>query len=134
MTEVVAQLVYVSRPRGLDGTMLESILRTACVENGRRGITGVLVSRDDIFLQLLEGPRRAVSETFARIMRDPRHAEVVLLGMQDADFRLFGGWQMRDDRSPTWLWTPAQVAAGAPLATPLDEVMQMLHRIAATPG
>ena len=47
--------------------------------NEPAGVYGVLLYRDGTFLQLLEGPRGAVEETFARIRTDPRHTDVRVL-------------------------------------------------------
>ena len=130
MAGQVAQLVYVSRPLVRGEAALAEILAVSRPRNQAAGITGTLVHRSDVFLQLLEGPRPALTATFARIQRDPRHAELLLLGMVDADFRLFAAWDMREDPMPSWMWSPAEVAAGAPAATPLEQVFDMLHRMA----
>ena len=133
MTTPIAQLIYISTPQGCDPVQVEDILRMSRVRNARLGITGILVSRADLFLQLLEGPRQIVSNTFLRILEDERHANVTLLGMLDADFRLFGNWDMRGDAMPDWMWSVAEVAAGVPQATPLEQVMALFHRLAALP-
>ena len=55
---------------------------------------GVLVAHDGWFLHVLEGPEAAVREVFAGIQRDPRHAEVVKLGEEPTETRLFGRWSL----------------------------------------
>ena len=127
----LTRLVYVSRPLGYDPLELDDILQTARAHNGRVGITGALISRWDLFLQLLEGPAEAVAETYDRIRRDRRHVEVTLLGTTRTAERLFPDWQMRDDAAPSWLWPHDDVLAGRHLTTPFDEVMAMFARIAA---
>ena len=57
------QLIYASRPFGYDELTLTSILMQARKNNARNGITGALVCRDDLFLQILEGPRDLVTST-----------------------------------------------------------------------
>ena len=51
------QLIYASRPFGYDDLTLTSILMQARENNARNGITGALICREDVFLQILEGPR-----------------------------------------------------------------------------
>ena len=49
------QIIYMSQPFGYDEAMLAGILLDARRCNKRDGITGALVCRHDIYLQLLEG-------------------------------------------------------------------------------
>ena len=37
---------------------------------------GALICRDDLFLQMLEGPEAVVEAIYGRIVRDDRHLEV----------------------------------------------------------
>ena len=64
---MLLQLVYASRPFGFDAGTLTAILFDARRCNTRDGITGALICRDDLFLQLLEGPEAAVEAAYARI-------------------------------------------------------------------
>jgi hypothetical protein len=97
------QLVYTSRPFGFDDLELRNILLVSRHNNERDGITGSLICREDIYLQLLEGPRAAVSSRYARILQDNRHAEIVLLWAGDAQERLFPAWFMRHDPVQSWM-------------------------------
>ena len=54
------QIIYRSRPFGFDETSLAGILLDARRCNTRDAISGALVCRHDIFLQLLEGPEAVV--------------------------------------------------------------------------
>lgn len=83
------QLVYASRPFGYDDLALTGILSIARANNVRDEITGALVCREELYLQLLEGPSEAVTQAFARIARDNRHTEVTQLISNDTDRRLF---------------------------------------------
>jgi hypothetical protein len=50
------RLVYSSSARsGMTEDELKLILESAKVRNARRGVTGMLLFRDGVFLQLLEG-------------------------------------------------------------------------------
>jgi Sensors of blue-light using FAD len=107
------RLIYCSRPFGFDEAMLNGILSDSRRCNERDAITGALICRADVYLQLLEGPEAAVDATFARIVKDNRHLEVNLLSRVPVTDRLFPAWAMRDDPARSWMWTQKEVAAGA---------------------
>jgi len=70
-------LAYVSQALSAVGPeLLKNILDTSVRNNKRDGITGVLLYHDEMFFQVLEGPKAAVQHCFARILRDRRHANV----------------------------------------------------------
>lgn len=92
---MLVRLLYASRAaRPMTAKLVASILEQCQKNNPQRGVTGVLCYSDDIFLQVLEGGRDAVCETFNAIVRDERHKEVRLLGFEEISERLFGGWTM----------------------------------------
>ena len=107
------RLIYASQPFGFDEGALNGILSDARRCNGRDDITGALVCRADVYLQLLEGPQPAVDAAYERITKDDRHLNVRQLSRRPVADRLFPGWSMRDDPAHTWLWTQAEVSAGA---------------------
>jgi Sensors of blue-light using FAD len=127
------QLIYVSRPFGFDDATLNSILFSARHLNRQSGLTGALVCRDDIFLQLLEGPDDALTGTYARILRDPRHIDVKLLWSGTVAERLFPRWEMRHDPVQSWLWSRDEIWADAPSKTPEAEIRTIFSRIATEP-
>jgi hypothetical protein len=129
----VLQLVYASRPFGFDAAALEDILAVARHRNAKDDITGALVCRHDLFMQLLEGPRAKVTAAFGRILRDDRHVEVSLLWSGDAAARLFPDWTMRDDAVPTWMWSREALAAGAVAGATAEEARQVFVRLAREP-
>jgi hypothetical protein len=128
---MILQLTYASRPFGYDSAMLTGILFDARRCNTRDGITGALICRNDLFLQLLEGPEAAVEATFARIAADDRHIEVRRLTrrMIPDDERMFGAWAMRDDPAASWVWSRAEVEAGVPERASEAEVLAMFRRL-----
>lgn len=128
------QVVYASRPFGFDQGMLNGILADARRCNARDGITGSLICRDDLYLQLLEGPVDVVTAAFERIARDHRHLEVRRLVAGPTDIRIFPDWGMRHDPARSWMWTPADVADGVPERAGRDEVLAVFQRIAAEPA
>ena len=127
------QLIYTSRPFGFNGDMLDDILMTARRRNRADGITGALICRADLFMQMLEGPRAKVTATFGRILRDDRHIEVTLLWCGDAPFRNFSNWDMLHDPARSWMWSRDEVREGAAAAASAEEARRVFARIAAEP-
>lgn len=130
----LTQLIYTSRPFGFDAPALDDILVAARRNNGRKGITGALICRADLYMQLLEGPREAVTATFGRILRDDRHVEVALVSTTDAPARLFPDWSMRDDPPRSWMWSQAEVRAGAARTASAEAVRTIFERLATEAG
>lgn len=126
------QLIYVSRPFGFEGGTLDDILLSARRHNAANGVTGALICRNDVFLQMLEGPREKVTETFARILRDDRHIEVSLLWCGDAPFRSFPEWSMRDDPVQSWMWSREEVREVVRAAS-AEQARQIFARLARDP-
>ncbi|MGJ3265193.1 MAG: BLUF domain-containing protein [Salinarimonas sp.] len=95
----LSRLMYVSRPclawgKGGFLGMCDDILVTARRRNEAAVVTGVLVAEPTMFAQVLEGSRAAVSDTFARICRDPRHEAIEIVEMRAVDDRRFAEWSM----------------------------------------
>jgi len=117
----ITQLIYVSQPFGYDGATLGAILLDARRCNTRDGITGALVCRHDVYLQLLEGPTEKVTAAYARIIRDDRHAGVKELVNRKVTDRIFPDWAMLHDPAKSWIWSEEEMSAGAlERATPAD--------------
>ena len=92
---MLVRLLYASRAATpLTPPVVDSILAQSQRNNTERGITGVLCFSDDIFLQVLEGGRDDVCETFNSIVRDPRHRNVRILNFEEISERRFGCWTM----------------------------------------
>ena len=113
MPRRLCQLIYTSRPFGFNAPMLDDILTVARTRNAENAITGALICRADMFMQMLEGPRAKVTETFGRILADDRHVDVALLYLGDTPERIFPDWTMRDDPPQSWMWNQAEVREGA---------------------
>lgn len=107
------RLIYSSRPFGFDQAALNGILLEARRNNPADSITGALICRADLYLQLLEGPSDKVADCYGRIRGDDRHVEVTLRHRGPAPHRMFGDWAMRDDPARSWMWDREAVAAGA---------------------
>ncbi len=92
---MLVRLLYASRAaKALSAKSVAGILNDCQRNNPQHGITGVLCYSDEIFLQVLEGGRDAVCETFNHIVRDVRHEHVRLLSFEEISERRFGGWSM----------------------------------------
>ena len=88
-------LLYLSRASAVvGGRELASIMTVSRRNNGRDGVSGVLVYKDGVFLQLLEGEQKTVLQTYERISVDPRHTDAVILLKGPLERRLFGRWSM----------------------------------------
>ncbi len=92
---MLTRLIYASQPsQPLSPESVQGIVDHARVANERSQLTGMLLFDSQAFLQVLEGRREAVSETFCRIARDGRHRRVVLMDVLPVDERLFSRWSM----------------------------------------
>ena len=125
----LVQLVYASRPFGFDQATLSNLLLDSRRANARDDITGALIARHDLYLQLLEGPRPKVEDVYSRILNDDRHVDVVKLVDRTIETRLFPGWAMRDDPADTWVWSIEDVRDGAIERTTEDEVLGFFTRL-----
>ena len=116
------RLIYRSQPFGFDRSMLAGILSAARRNNPQMGITGALICRHDLYLQLIEGPADAIDTLYARIIADDRHANVELLLSEDMGERLFPNWAMLDDEARSLFWSAEDVAGGALEAASPEEL------------
>lgn len=92
---MLVRLIYVSRavdPSSHDTT--ESIVEQSQHHNPANGITGVLCFSGGVYLQALEGGRKAVNELYGHIARDARHKDIMLLHYEEISERRFAGWTM----------------------------------------
>lgn len=89
------QLVYISTARVIPTQAdLDDILTVSRRNNAASGVTGLLVTGGNRFLQVLEGGVAEVSATYQRICADPRHFGCVVLASRSTDHRNFGNWAM----------------------------------------
>jgi hypothetical protein len=73
---------------------LVGLLNQARASNERRNLTGVLLHREDSFLQVIEGRKSDVMSLFEHIKKDPRHQRVEVLAVGNIEEREFSDWQM----------------------------------------
>ncbi len=90
----LVQLIYVSDLVAQDESQIAAILSSSVRHNLENGITGMLLYSQGNFLQVLEGERDKVEETYARICQDKRHHNTVMLTEEEVSERQFADWTM----------------------------------------
>ena len=80
---------FTSRSRRLRELQAEAVAKNALVK-----LSGALLHDDMWFIQVLEGEPASVNSTFARILKDPRHANLSIVSKAMVPARLFGNWSM----------------------------------------
>lgn len=73
---------------------IDAIVASAQKNNPGLNITGVLFYKGGIFLQLIEGPKKAVLTLYDRIKEDERHKEVTTVYTGFEEDRNFTDWAM----------------------------------------
>lgn len=124
------QLVYISQPFGYDVPALSSILQTARDCNVQDNITGALMCRRDVFLQLLEGPTDQVLQTYDRIKLDDRHSGIKQLVSRPITTRIFEDWAMLHDPATSLIWTEDEIASGISERASAKDIQSMFEALA----
>ena len=92
---MLVRCLYASRiPKANSAATLRAILEESRRNNTKHGITGVLVATSDSFIQVLEGGRAQVCQTYNEIAQDKRHTDVTILSFEEITQRSFEGWSM----------------------------------------
>jgi hypothetical protein len=73
---------------------ISNILETARDFNLKNNLSGCLVFHNNKFIQILEGDEGIVKELFAKIEKDKRHKNVILIEKGLKAERLFENWTM----------------------------------------
>ena len=127
---ILSRLIYCSQPFGYDQPMLNGILADARTYNPKNNITGALICREDIFLQLLEGPEDKLLLTYDKILNDDRHLDIELLVKELCDDRLFPSWSMKDDPAKTWFWTKDEIDSGILTTVSKSDLLGVFDKVA----
>lgn len=89
------QLIYLTAAvRLMQDDELMALLRQSRTNNEAAGLTGILLYSGGNFLQVLEGEGAAVDALMARIERDPRHRNLIVLMRRPITERMFPTWSM----------------------------------------
>ncbi len=87
------RLVYFSERVCAERDIPDLVARSAA-RNKASNVTGMLLADDSCFIQILEGPRGAVSQLFMEIGRDPRHKAINLVEMTEIAAKSYPSWGM----------------------------------------
>jgi hypothetical protein len=88
-------LIYVSTATAsYDVAALDKMLESAARHNAPQHITGMLLYAGGNFMQVLEGEKDAVDETYGRIARDSRHTDLHIVENERIAERSFSKWSM----------------------------------------
>lgn len=89
------QLIYTSEARSnLPEAEVLEILRKAQFKNQSLKISGLLLFKDGLFIQLLEGDEAHVQALFEVIAKDPRHTKVTVRDIFTVDHVSLPTWAM----------------------------------------
>lgn len=90
------RLTYISSfSRSLTKKEIESIGSISQTNNSREGITGVLLSCNGIFFQILEGEEDRIDRLYEKILKDDRHNQILCLKTElNITDRRFPEWSM----------------------------------------
>ncbi|MGF1547584.1 MAG: BLUF domain-containing protein [Thiotrichales bacterium] len=91
------RLIYksvASEPQ-LSNAALQALMQSSVASNRELRINGILLLSGTRFLQVLEGPEKAVNRLFNRIVRDARHHSVRLISYEPIGPAYFDEWHMR---------------------------------------
>lgn len=90
------QILYASVNARSDGQPADvsGILEQSRHNNALDGVTGLLWTDGDRFLQVIEGDDEAIDACYARIRADTRHRAIVTVIERTVERREFGYWAM----------------------------------------
>lgn len=74
---------------------LFGLITASARKNGKEGLRGFLLFSNGRFLQLLEGPSKALSDLYRVIEQDPRHRDCEIVYDTSVETTSFSNWSMR---------------------------------------
>ena len=83
-----------SKPSGIRQDLI-NILNEAEDHNASHNIYGVLFYGSDYFFQCLEGEKIQIDQLYEKILKDPRHKNIVLLSYQVIEQPRFINWNLK---------------------------------------
>ena len=89
-------IIYCSLSTKLDfsAAELEQLLEVCRRNNGKAGVTGMLLYQDPWFFQILEGAPAALEVLYDKIGLDKRHKRIMKIIQEPIEARDFGEWTM----------------------------------------
>lgn len=92
---ILVSMTYVSRTnQEISAKEISEILQQAQVNNATNAITGMLVFKDNIFLQTIEGSRARINRLLYSLMADQRHYDLQVLETRELEHREWSKWSM----------------------------------------
>lgn len=89
----LVEFSYASKAsEGLPNAALLRLAQQAWSRNTRLGVTGSLTFEDGAFQQVIEGPSDVILPLASRILTDPRHEAILILGFRSIKTRRFESW------------------------------------------
>jgi hypothetical protein len=93
--KTLSHLIYASSADSkMSDAELRAILDAARKVNSQLDITGILLHTEGSYFQVLEGDAEAIDSLYAKIARDERHKNVVLIVREPIASRSFADWSM----------------------------------------
>ncbi len=91
------RLTYISNfSRSLTRKEIENIENISQVNNAKDGITGILLSCNRTFFQILEGDEDLIDHLYEKILKDNRHHQVVCIKLErNITEKYFPNWSMK---------------------------------------
>lgn len=89
----ILSLLYLSHSTGPLGA-IDGIIATSRARNPSLGLTGALLFTGDYFAQVLEGTAESIDTLMAKVRKDRRHEEIIVIAREPIVTRRFGSWSM----------------------------------------
>jgi class 3 adenylate cyclase len=91
------RLIYISHAtQDINSEEIQTLGEISAKNNQRNEITGVLLFIQGIFFQILEGKPQNIDQVYGKILKDPRHTEILCLKTEThVKTRMFPEWSMR---------------------------------------
>jgi hypothetical protein len=92
----LVHIIYcsVSADAGFSAAQLEQLLEVCRRNNGKAGVTGMLLYQSPWFFQILEGEAVALDALYEKIALDKRHKRIMKIIQEPIEARDFGAWTM----------------------------------------
>lgn len=87
----ISQSIMDESTRGME---MRQLMTSCHQRNLRRGLTGVMFLRGNIFYQTLEGPKNEVQRVYSKIKSDKRHDSIYVVLDEPIEERRFPEWSM----------------------------------------
>jgi hypothetical protein len=89
------RLIYTSQAtRSFSKRNFLDLLHQSRAYNSVDNITGVLIHRNDFFLQVIEGDTEAIEDLLGRLLLDTRHIKLKIILDELVEKRIFSNWSM----------------------------------------